>query len=352
MRQLAGVLLKDVIRYVPPLLRHDASGYLSLCNRTEGLERAPDGSGFRCDWQWTSDLHAPKHLPWLGRWLAVRALADHPIRRRPLPETPQGPPEVSFIIGHRGKERLAHLLATIETIAAQRDVSIECIVVEQEQESTLGVRLPSWVRHIHTPPPAADMPYCRSWAFNVGARHARGNLLILHDNDILVPADYAVESARRVRQGFEVVNLKRFVFYLGREHSDAFLANCAGLAARAAESISQNCEGGASIAITRDAYASIGGMDESFIGWGGEDNEFWARALTLRAWEYAYLPLIHLWHPTQPGKQHRDNPTLQHYWSVSAIPAPDRIATLRRQSRGQMLSPTGWPTKSPIACAP
>lgn len=347
MRQLAGVLLKDVIRYVPPLLRHDASGYLSLCNRTEVLERAPDGSGFRCEWQWTSDLHAPKHLPWLGRWLATRALADHPIRRLPLPEISQGPPEVSFIIGHRGEERLPHLLATIETIAGQRDVSIECIVVEQEEESTLGAQLPAWVRHLHTPLPEAGMPYCRSWALNVGARHARGKLLILHDNDMLAPADYAVELARRVRQGFEVVNLKRFVFYLGRKHTDAFLADRAGLTAHAPEVISQNCEGGASIAITRDAYAGIGGMDESFIGWGGEDNEFWERALTLRTWQYAYLPLVHLWHPAQPEKLAGDSLGQKLFRASLEIPAAQRIERLRNMSQGQQAAPASWTTPCP-----
>ena len=65
MRALLGVLLKDLPRYLPALAGSDA-GYLTLCNRLERLELAPDGSGYRCDWRWTSDLHAPKVLPVLG----------------------------------------------------------------------------------------------------------------------------------------------------------------------------------------------------------------------------------------------------------------------------------------------
>ena len=70
------------------------------------------------------------------------------------------------------------------------------------------------------PLPRKDMPYSRSWAFNVGAETARGHLLIFHDNDMLVPQDYGREIADRHKEGYEVINLKRFIFYLSRQHSD------------------------------------------------------------------------------------------------------------------------------------
>jgi N-terminal domain of galactosyltransferase/Glycosyl transferase family 2 len=343
MKALAGVLAKDLIPYVTALARQDASAYLGLSNRMECLERAPDGSGFRCDWQWTSDLHAPKHLPWLGRWLAARALADHPIRRLPRPETAPEPPDVSFIIGHRGAARRPHLLATIESIAGQQGAGIECLVVEQEMESVLPAQLPSWVRHLHTPPPHATMPYCRSWAFNLGARHARGRMLILHDNDLLVSMDHAAEALRRADQGFDVVNLKRFAFYLRQAHTAKVISGTARPDDAPPCAIMQNLQGGGSIAITRQAYERIGGMDESFIGWGGEDNEFWERAQTLRVWPYGYLPLVHLWHPAQPGKQQIGNPTQQRYQALSLVPASERIERLLRLPGGRMSGPTAWP---------
>ncbi len=64
----------------------------------------------------------------------------------------------------------------------------------------------------------------------------------------------------------------------------------------------QNAEAGGSIALSRDAFHAIGGYDESFVGWGGEDNEFWERAQTRRVWPYGYLPFVHLWHAPQPEK--------------------------------------------------
>lgn len=341
MKALLGVLLKDLPRYLPALLGGDA-GYLALRNRTERLEPAPDGSGYRCDWQWTADLHAPKILPFLGRWLMQRALADHPIRRQPQPEHISDQPEVSFIIGHRGMARLPHLLATLESIAGQRGTTLECIVVEQERESQLAGRLSNWVRHIHTPPPTTGMPYSRSWAFNVGAKHARGSLLILHDNDILVPADYASLHLSKVSQGYEVVNLKRFIFFLDEASTNTLFEKGGDLSGITPASIMQNAEGGGSIAIIREAFERIGGMDESFIGWGGEDNEFWERAQTCKVWPYGCLPLVHLWHPSQPGKYQGVNPTLKHYRDLSAIPPADRIARLNSIGHGILAGPYGY----------
>ena len=175
MKQLLGALLFDAPRYIRALSRGDRA-YLSIHNRSEALEPAPKSIGFRCLWQWTSELHAPKILPTLGRWLMRNSLRDSPIVRSQAPPRIAPNPDVTFVIGHRGQSRLPHLLATLESIAAQRDVIIECIVVEQDTESQLVGRLPTWVRHIHLPPPRDDLPYCRSWTFNVAANQAHGRI--------------------------------------------------------------------------------------------------------------------------------------------------------------------------------
>lgn len=339
-----GVAFKDLWRYGKAFFG-DKQGYLSICNRYERLEVAPDGTGFRCNWQWTSDLHAPKFLPFLGRRLMQRALADHPVCRIAQPEVVSEHPEISFIIGHRGLERLPHLLATLESIAGQQGVACECIVVEQDTQSLLTGKLPGWVRLIHTPPPAADMPYCRSWTFNVGARQARGELLVLHDDDILLPVDYAKLHWARIEQGYEVVNLKRFIFFLDEKSSCSLFSKNEAASGFTPESIMQNAEGGGSVAITREAYERIGGMDESFIGWGGEDNEFWERAQTCKVWPYGCLPLVHLWHPSQPGKQRDDNPAVRHYHELSTIPVTERIERLKHLSSGDMSGPNGYVRK-------
>jgi hypothetical protein len=335
MRELAGVIVKDVPRYVSALSLPGSRRWLRLCNRDERLEPAPEGDGVRCLWRWTSDLHAPRQIPHLGRWLLRRALAEHPVLRAEAPAS-QGKPHVSFIIGHRGEERAPLLLATLASIAAQEGACVECIVVQQEREATLAGRLPRWVKLVHTPPDDASLPFCRSQAFNAGARHATAPVLVLHDNDLLVPADYSRSIAARVAQGWEAVNVKRFIFYLDRDHSRRVVAGDQDLAACPPESIMQNAQGGGSVAITREAFDAIGGMDESFVGWGGEDNEFWERACLRRVWHWGELPLVHLWHPAQQGKYERGSQASQRYEALSAVPAKERVAALlRRQRHGE-----------------
>lgn len=340
-RALLGVVAKDLPRYLPAL-RSASSRYLAICNRGERLQAAPDGSGYRCDWQWTSDLRAPLQIPRLGLKLMKRALVDHPIRFSAAPDAVAGTPDVSFIIGHRGDNRLPHLLKTLESIAGQQGVRIECLVIEQDNVPRLSGRIPAWVRHIHTPPPDTDMPYCRSWAFNIGAREARGQLLVLHDNDLLVSADYAARSLERMNSGCALINLKRFGFYLSKAHSQSLFEGTATLTQSPPESVMQNMLGGGSTAIERAAFERIGGMDEGFVGWGGEDNEFWERAQSLDVWPYGCLPLVHLWHPSQPGKYQADNPTLARHRARSIIDPDLRIQELHSLPWGERSGPMGY----------
>jgi GT2 family glycosyltransferase len=331
-RNLVGVLLKDYGRYRRALRAKD-SAYLGICNRSERLEPAPCGRGYRCNWQWTSDLHAPLYLPSLGVELMKRALADHPINHAAAIANLAQAPDVSFVIGHRGKERLPHLLSTIRSIAAQRGASVECILVEQSVTPETKDELPSWVRYIHTTLPYAEMPYSRAWSFNVGARLAVGKVLVLHDNDLLVPSDYAKEIVERFEEGHDVINLKRFIFYLG-EVDSASTCSAEALSLDAAPTaIMQNALGG-TIAISRDAYLSIGGFDESFVGWGGEDNEFWERAQTRSCWPYGYLPFLHLWHAPQGEKLSSDRSTAKLFEKLSRVPVSERIADLASRDFG------------------
>ena len=333
LKQIAGAAVLDV-----PLFEWRLrSSWLQIRNRRERLRRSADGRGVACEWQWTSDLHAPKVFPSLGLRLMGRCLQDWPIEFAEAPQKVDGEAQVSFVIGHRGLERVPQLLSTLATVAAQRGISCECIVVEQSSRSEVADLLPSWVRYVHTPPPVAGMPYCRSWTLNVGARAARGKVLVLHDNDMLIPQAYASEIWARSQEGYEVINLKRFIFYLTEAHSGAVCAGDRRFLAMPAEAIVQNLEAGGSVAMSRDAFFAIGGYDEAFVGWGGEDNEFWQRALTRKAWPYTYLPIVHLWHAPQPGKQQRDAPPVRRFQELAGVAPERRIAELAQRKFGDGL---------------
>ncbi len=267
MGPLLGVIVKDLPRYVRGLANGNAA-YLQVHNRAECITAAPSGpAGYRCEWRWTSELHATRVVPALGRWLLRRALADRPIGFADAPAETAQAPDVTFVIGHRGTERSPLLGLTLMSIAAQRGAAVEAVVVEQAPGRS-EVVLPAWVRHVVTPMPVGAA-YNRAWAFNVGARVARGSVIVLHDGDMLAPADYARCILEHVRAGSEVVELKRFIFYLSEEDTSKVCSSCE-LSELLPLRIVQNLLGGGSVAITTDAYARLGGIDEGFVGWGGE----------------------------------------------------------------------------------
>lgn len=329
LRLKIGACIYDVPSFVWHLLPGRRRQWAFVCNRDERLILDAQKRGARCDWQWTSDLHVAKVFPHLGLKLMRRALHDFPIKLRTTEPLVNSNVEVSFIIGHRGMARLRHLLTTLKSIAAQRGASIECIIVEQSQTPEIKKFLPDWIRYVHTPVLSPNMAYSRAWAFNVGARLARANSLILHDGDLLVPEDYAAEVLRGHGEGYEVVNVKRFIFYLSEEHSKRVMEGGRLLLDSPPESVMQNAQGGGSLAMTKEAYFSIGGFDESFVGWGGEDNEFWERAQTRTIWPYGYMPILHLWHESQREKFLSQKASArERYWKLSEIPPEARIDML------------------------
>jgi hypothetical protein len=299
LRTIAGALLYDAPRFE----RHLRGRWELIRNRNEQI--TVEGRGVRCDWQWTSNLHYCDVFRGAGRRLLRRTLRDWPIVTADHPVS-SGAPVVTFIIGHRGSLRLPHLLETLRSIAGQ-DVPTECIVVEQSVSLS---NLPAWVRQVHMKVGSDSEPYNRSSAFNFGVPHARGRVLVFHDGDMLVPAAYAREIVRQVDEGWEAVDLKRFIFYLDEQGEPGY--------------VMQNSRGG-SVAITPEAFEAIGRFDEGFVGWGGEDNDFWERAETRRATRFGYLPIVHRWHPMQParGGVHR------YHDEIAKLPPEERIRRLR-----------------------
>jgi glycosyltransferase involved in cell wall biosynthesis len=332
-KQKLGALIYDLPRFAKSLWlttgKREASPWVLIRNRNEHLTVDTERTGARCEWEWTSDLHIAKVFPTLGLHLMKRTVRDCPINTENIIPKTGRPVDVSFIIGHRGLKRLPHLLMTLRSIAAQENVAFECIVVEQSDQPEVSSLLPEWVRYLHTPLPNPDMPYSRSWAFNAGAEIAQGKLLILHDNDMLVPTRYAAQIYSRLQEGYEVINLKRFIFYLEQTHSERIMSTGMIKLNVAPESIVQNLQAGGSFGITRDAFFDLGGFDEAFVGWGGEDNEFWQRAQTRSVWPYGSLPLLHLWHEAQPGKFEQSRKTATLLEERSAIPPDKRIEELR-----------------------
>jgi hypothetical protein len=338
LKHKAAAWLLDAPRYALALRRPRAGrSWVDLHNRHERALRHQPQRGVVLDQSWTSPLFYCQAYPRVGLDLMRRALADWPVELRDEPVTRTGQPLVSFIIGHRGTARRQHLLTTIASIAAQARVPVECLVVEQSATPQVADSLPSWVRHLHTPPPDAAMPYSRSWAFNLGARHARGRYLVLHDNDVCVPTHYAAELVTAFRRGFEAARLQRFVFYLGERHTQAVFDRRAVESDRPPLEVVQNCQGH-SLAVRRDVYFAVGGHDEAFLGWGGEDNEMFDRLRSRKLHDCSYLPMLHLYHAPQPGKS-AVHPNTAYFEARMRVPAAQRIRELTERGFGRADGP-------------
>lgn len=336
LREWFGVLFLDFPRYEMALANWfgNKSRWLALRNRKESLTHASNFLGFRCDWRWTSKLHAVGVVPSWGRRLLQKALAHYPITLASNVEFAKNSDviDVTFIIGHRGRERLPLLLATLSSIANQSCGNLECIIVEESFDKEVERDLPDWVKYIHLFADSKDQPYNRSRTFNAGASAARGKLFVFHDNDMLVPTCYADELLEHLGRGYEVINLKRFIFYLTKSHTEKVI-DSGRITFQSPEFVLQNLTGGGSLAIEKDAYYRIGGFDEGFVGWGGEDVEFWDRAQTLNVNNYGYLPIIHLWHAPQPEKNdQKDSAAMQRLDKLLMIDAQSRIDALRHGS--------------------
>ena len=288
---------------VPRLLQKTRSGdrWVTYTNRLGRYSVLQRPNRVRCLSDQTASLHVSDVLPWTGRRLlraATRSWNFQWVCDAELCQTPL----VSVLIPFRGTDRLPLLEATIFSLAAM-NVPLEIIVIEQDTLSRID-RLPSFVRYVHAPHPSGDSRWHKCFAYNRGAEAAKGKILVLHDGDIVVPRQYGeVIRQHLVDERHEVLYPGRFLFYLDQRCTNDVLNSGSYRPAIESrpEQIKENWTGG-TVAIRREAFESIGGYDEGFTGWTGEDREFYDRCQVLDGVFHSYLPFLHLWHPAQAGR--------------------------------------------------
>lgn len=197
----------------------------------------------------------------------------------------------SYILSYRGSgdpARHANLVAVLQWLKLQQ--LAEIILVEQDVASTLvGTTDVQGVRSVFAYNPG---PFNKSWGFNIGTRLARGSLLAFGDADTMCRGLPAAIAASR--SGIPVLRAFPGLTDLDAEQSDMLRDDLSCLAdpsfalAAQPDRVTQGehlplCSG---VVIFQRAYVSLlGGWDERFHGWGGEDD-----AMTVKV-ERAGLPL-------------------------------------------------------------
>ena len=329
LRYWLSIVLTEIPDYWKKLGKSN-DDWIYITNRKQKFIPEPGGIGLCLLSDFTSQLRAAQLFPSLSNKMFIKALESFEFNFSTTRQRVKKP-NVSYIIGHRGKDKILHLKQVIQSIAAQCVDSIECIIIEQSRYPEVNDQLPDWVDYYHLEVEESEL-YNRSLSFNYGVQKAKGKYLVLHDNDLLIPSCYTISHLDIHDQGFDLVNLKRFIFGLDSADTQNVLTG-KGIESRySPEYILQNAKGGGSLFITKSGYERIGGFDERFHGWGGEDNELWQRAQILNIFPFGNLPLIHLWHTPQIDKRGGPHGGGQYTESVmdelSKIPIYNRIKSL------------------------
>jgi hypothetical protein len=236
---------------------------------------------------------------------------------------------VSVVMAFRGSGdgRLEGLKKCIQCL---REQAINCyiILVEQDYSPVNQDELEPLVdSYLFTY--SSDM-FNKSWAFNCGAIIAPDDLILLHDCDLLVPKNYIKESIK-------VLGIKDMalpwakILYLTEGSSK----NYPDGQPKVSSVLTSHQAVGGSLLVRKKFYLKIGGMDERFVGWGGEDNAFYAKAAKLgrinRVSPAVGLTLLHHYHkPAQKWHPHSqiNNNILWEYSQRSDKDIMVRVRTL------------------------
>jgi hypothetical protein len=317
---------KTEIALSPRLSRLLNIRWTDLCNRHEQLAKGVGDSRI-CLWKESSFLTVARFFPHVGGRLMRHCLKEWPVSfvnpfesKRNLSD-----PRISIILPVGGKDRIRQFQYVLSAFFGQTSSHMEIIVVEHAEDQSFRELCPQSVKYIFLPR-AGNQQFNKSLAMNTGVRNAKAPYVLLHDSDVIPPAAYIGEVLKRLDEGWDAFRPMLFLFLLGKAETDNIGSRSMDNLPAKIDLVHTNFPG-VSSALKKDIYEMIGGHDEQFEGWGGEDSEFLDRLRTKHLFPGSYLPGLHLWHAASPKKAtgDRNNDLMQR---LSAIPVSDRIRLL------------------------
>jgi predicted glycosyltransferase involved in capsule biosynthesis len=198
----------------------------------------------------------------------------------------------SLIIGYRHTaERLANLRRVIDWALSFEGAEI--ILVEQDTHSKIkeaNLRC----RHIFV---KSNIPYNRSWSFNIGYKLAKSNVIVFGDSDLIMDRNDFIESIKLLSE-YEMVSPYSSVVDLQPNESNMpfetiFKIDRPGRGENDNQKL--NICGGIAI-FRREAVSKIGGWHEDFIGWGAEDDFQTIKVEAMLKWNERKGRCYHLYH--------------------------------------------------------
>lgn len=169
--------------------------------------------------------------------------------------------------------------------------NVEIIVVEQDKKSKLDSLSFSGFRHIFVE--NKTIPFNRSWGFNVGLQYAQSENIVFSDCDLLMDPYEFIEGLKLISKDYDCVSPYKEVIDLEPQEINYNFDQLKQIKRPSRGGI--NLAGGM-IMFKRKAIEEIGGWDENFIGWGGEDDFQNIKIRKFLKWKELDYKCYHLWH--------------------------------------------------------
>lgn len=256
--------------------------------------------------------------------------------------------DASYIITYRseGESRRANLEAILTWL--RQFPGIEILIVEQDRTPTLAdAPLPDHCAYLFAFNPG---PFNKAWGFNIGFRHSTGPVIAFGDADVMVDAAALSESVQLCRTAFEAVKPYDRLIDLTPAETQQLLAGQAHLHIdRGGQPPDREGRGeyicfcGGLFVLRRALFELLGGFDEKFMGWGGEDDALTIklRALSQNTHTLCGHTAYHLWH-AQPLQRrfgqpfyHKNLARLRQYQRLDPA-ALRRLCAEQRRSMGDI----------------
>ncbi len=211
-----------------------------------------------------------------------------------------------YIIGYRHSlDRYENLKKTINWLSNIKSDEITIEVVVVEQDTTPKMPEISGIFHIFVYNP---WPFNRSWSFNIAAKEFDSDVYAFGDSDLIMDTSEFISSIKESNnfdilspyksvldltevETFENIDFWKKIDRSGRGETDHQKINlCGGL-----------------VIFTKKGFDMVGGWNEDFIGWGGEDDFMTLKVETLglTTKEMPYR-IYHLYHK-------RESPDINFY---------------------------------------
>ncbi len=245
---------------------------------------------------------------------------------------------MTFVVPFRAstEDRTRNLEVALRALRqASRDApGVEVTIVEQDVGTGLaGIPRELYDSHILVPD---NGPYNKSWSVNVGVVRSAHDRVCVLDADLLVDR-HAIAAVHAGLDEFDMFvphGRVNWMDEVSTTRTIAAITTADGgyrIDGSAARGLTIDGLFGGCFAVRRDFYLSIGGHDERYTGWGGEDLAFHELAAARGRAGHGDLVMAHLNH-TRPPVTHADGTMFNEHLSGTRA-GDEEIGRIRKRLR-------------------